>query len=359
MAVSSINYQLRLFFSWWGEELTALMPESLLSLFRNGRPMQLFYTDETLRLVNHGRTGEEVHNNFLNGIDFDDPEQKRILAGASEIRLCLEKKKYLIKKVSLPIETEENLREVLAFEMDRQTPFKADQVYYDYVILGRDKQARSLEVILILAPIDKLTYALEKLNGNDIVINAISPCEEHNGLLNRVNLLPPEKRQKPRKGYRVINYLLLFAFVLLLLANLGLPIWQKATYAQSLERELNDFKQQSAETVALRDKVEQAKLENRFLENRKKHSLQFLQILNELTLLIPDDTWLSNLELRDNTVHLHGQSVASAALIPLIDASPLFKNVTFRSPVTQNKQNNTERFHISAELVQPEAEASK
>ena len=188
MAVSSINYQLRLFFSWWGEELTALMPESLLSLFRNGRPMQLFYTDETLRLVNHGRTGEEVHNNFLNGIDFDDPEQKRILAGASEIRLCLEKKKYLIKKVSLPIETEENLREVLAFEMDRQTPFKADQVYYDYVILGRDKQARSLEVILVLAPIDKLTYALEQLNGNDIVINAISPCEEHNGLLNRVNL---------------------------------------------------------------------------------------------------------------------------------------------------------------------------
>jgi general secretion pathway protein L len=69
-----------------------------------------------------------------------------------------------------------------------------------------------------------------------------------------------------------------------------------------------------------------------------------------LTLVMPDDTWISNFELRDKTVHLHGQSVASAALIPLIDASPLFRNVSFRSPVTQNKQNNTERFYISAEL---------
>jgi general secretion pathway protein L len=359
MAVSSINYQLRLFFSWWGEELAALMPESLLSLFRNGRPLQLFYAEETLRLVNHGKTGEEVHTNFLSSIDLEDADQKRILAGASEIRLCLEKKKYLIKKVSLPIETEENLREVLAFEMDRQTPFKADQVYYDYVILGRDKQTRTLEVILILAPIDKLTYALGLLNDNEIVINAISPCEEHNGLYNRVNLLPPEKRERPRKGYRRLNYLLLFAFLALLLANLALPIWQKSSYAKGLEQELADFKKQSAETVALRDKVDQAKLENRFLETKKKRSLQMLQILNELTLVIPDDTWISNFELRDNTIHLHGQSVASAALIPLIDASPLFKNVSFRSPVTQNKQNNTERFHISAELETPVEGASQ
>jgi general secretion pathway protein L len=359
MAVSSINYQLRLFFSWWGEELTSLLPESLLSLFRNGRPVQLFYADETLRLVNHGKTGEEVHNNFLNGIDFEDPDQKRVLAGASEIRLCLEKKKYLIKKVSLPIETEENLREVLSFEMDRQTPFKADQVYYDYVILGRDKQARTLEVILILAPIDRLAYALGLLNDNDIVINAISPCEEHNGLFNRVNLLPPDKREKPRKGYRLLNYFLLVTFVALLLANLVLPIWQKSTYARTLEQEVNDFKKQSAETVALRDKVDQAKLENRFLETKKKRSLPILQILNELTMVIPDDTWINSFELRDNTIHLHGQSVASAALIPLIDASPLFKNVSFRSPVTQNKQNNTERFHISAELEQPAEDASK
>ena len=353
MAVSTISYQLRVFFTWWGEELSSLLPEFLLTIFRNGKPVKLYYAEETLRLVNHGVTGEEVHNNFLNGIDFDDPDQKKVLTGASEVRLCLEKKKYLIKKVTLPIETEENLREVLSFEMDRQTPFTANQVYYDYVVSGRDKKARTLEVTLVLAPIERLTYALEVLQGNKIVINAISPCEEHIGIFNRVNLLPPEKREKPKKGFRYINYLLLLILFLLLLANLALPIWQKSIYAKKLELEVDEFKQKSVEAVALRKKVDQAKLENKFLEEKKRDTFQILQILNELTMVVPDDTWVSNFEVRNREVHLHGQSVASASLISLIDASPLFNNVSFRSPVTQNRKNNTERFHISAELDLP------
>jgi hypothetical protein len=70
-----------------------------------------------------------------------------------------------------------------------------------------------------------------------------------------------------------------------------------------------------------------------------------------LTLLLPDDTWVNHFEIRDDKVHIHGQSVASAVLIPLIESSKLFQNVSFRSPVTQNKKYNTERFHISAELI--------
>jgi general secretion pathway protein L len=350
MRVTSINYQLREFFSWWSSELAAMLPDSVVSLLHNGRPLQLHYADETVRLVNYGKTGEEVHQNFHSGIDFDDPEQRRTLGAASEIRLCLEKKKYLIKKVTLPIETEENLREVLSFEMDRQTPFTPDQVYYDYIINQRDKQARTLDVTLILAPVDKLSYALTLLEKHNVNINAISPSEEHIGGFNRVNLLPPEKRRKPPRAYRLVNYSLLLTFFLLLFANLALPIWQKSGYAKDLEAQLAGFKQQSAKAVALRSKLEQAELENRFLEAKKRQVLAPTQIINELTLVIPDDTWISNFELRDAVVHLHGQSVASAALIPLIDASPLFRNVSFRSPVTQNRQNNTERFHISAEL---------
>jgi general secretion pathway protein L len=350
MAVSSINFQLREFFFWWGSEIASMLPDSVVSLFQNGRPLKLFYTDETLRLVNHGRTGEEVQENFHSGIDFDDPEQRRILGAASEIRLCLEKKKYLIKKVTLPLETEENLREVLSFEMDRQTPFTPDQVYYDYIVNERDKQARTLDVSLILAPIDKLSYALDLLQSQNVSINAISPCEEHTAIFNRVNLLPVERRRKPQKAYRLINYFLMLTFLALLIGNLALPVWQKSVYAKTVEEKLVHYKQQSAEAVALRGKLEQAELEQRFLETNKRDSLQLTQIINELTLVIPDDTWISTLELRDGVVHLHGQSVASAALIPLIDASPLFRNVSFRSPVTQNRQNNTERFHISAEL---------
>ncbi|MCU7933407.1 MAG: PilN domain-containing protein [Candidatus Thiodiazotropha sp. (ex Dulcina madagascariensis)] len=350
MVAQSLRYQLSSFWTWWRGEIARLMPERMRTLFRGGKPARLLYQGEVLRIINQGLNGEEVVGNYLREIDFQDPEQRRVLTSASEIRLCLERKKYLFKKVTLPIETEENLREVLAFEMDRQTPFSADQVYYDYLINGRDKQNRSLDITLILAPVSQISNALEQLQENDIRINAISPCEESDPNLNAVNLLPLERREKPHKRYRYINLLLLLLLLLLLCANLILPLWQKTKQAEALDSALSRFQQQASEVAALKEEVDRARLENRFLETKKRQSQQLLELLHELTLLIPDDTWISHFEIRGDTVHLHGQSLAAAALIPLIESSRLFQNVSFRSPVTQNRQNNTERFHISAEL---------
>ncbi len=328
-----------------------LLPERIRTLLRGGKPAQLLFKDETLRIVNQGLSGAEVAENYLRVIDFDDSEHRRVLNSASEIRLCLENKKYLFKKVTLPIETEENLREVLAFEMDRQTPFSVDQVYYDYVVNTRDKQNRTLDITLILAPIDKISLALKQLEENRVRINAISPCEEIDPNLNEVNLLPPEKREKPHKRYRLINLTLFLFLLLLFTGSLMLPLWQKSTLLKQLETELDEYKSKATQVAALREQVTSARGETRFLEEKKINSKPVLDILLELTLLLPDDTWVSNFEVRENTVHLHGQSTASASLIPILETSKLFQNVSFRSPVTRSKKNNTERFHISADLA--------
>ncbi|MBT2971492.1 MAG: PilN domain-containing protein [Candidatus Thiodiazotropha sp. (ex Ctena orbiculata)] len=351
MARQSLIYQLKNFWYWWSGEITALMPERVRALLRGGKPAQLLYKDETLRIVNQGMSGAEVAENYLRIIDFNDAEHRRVVNSASAIRLCLEPKKYLFKKVSLPLETEENLREVLAFEMDRQTPFNADQVYYDYVINARDKQNRTLDITLILAPIDKISLALKQLEENNVRINAISPCEEINPDLNEVNLLPPEKREKPRKRYRLVNLMLFLIMLPLLVGNMILPVWQKSVLAKQLEIELDDYRSKAKQVAALRELVTKAKQENSYLEEKKLNSVSVLEILLELTLLIPNDTWVSNFEVRDNSLHLHGQSTSSASLIPILETSKLFQNVTFRSPVTRSKKSNTERFHISAELV--------
>ena len=358
LAAQSLRYRLHGFWTWWSGEIASLSPEPLRVLFSGGRPTRLLYENDVLRIVKDGISGKEVAENYLRVIDFRSPEHKRVFSAASEVRLCLERKKYLFKKVILPIEAEENLREVLAFEMDRQTPFNADQVYYDYVINGRDKQNRCLDITLILAPADKISNALRQLDENDVRISAISPCEEVDSKLNAVNLLPPEKREKPRKRYRFINRLLFPVLLLVMTANLMLPVWQKSMFTTRLESELNRYQQQADEVATLRQAVDRAEFENRFLEDKKRTSKQMLEILHELTLLLPDDTWVSHFEIRDDKVHLHGQSVASAVLIPLVESSKLFRNVSFRSPVTQNKKSNTERFHISAELLSEQQDES-
>ena len=39
----------------------------------------------------------------------------------------------------MPAATEENLPQVLSFEMDRLTPFRSDEVYFDHRVVGRDR----------------------------------------------------------------------------------------------------------------------------------------------------------------------------------------------------------------------------
>ena len=48
---------------------------------------------------------------------------------------------------------------------------------------------------------------------------------------------------------------------------------------------------------------------------------------------------------------LQGQSTMSSSLIALIEASPLFENVEFRSPVVQVAGTDADRFHLSADVV--------
>ena len=56
-----------------------------------------------------------------------------------------------MRRVTMPAATEENLRQVLGFEMDRLTPLRADEVYFDYRVVSRDAAAGQIAVQLAVA----------------------------------------------------------------------------------------------------------------------------------------------------------------------------------------------------------------
>ena len=68
-------------------------------------------------------------------------------ANDAEIILLIPENKILIKFLTLPISAKDNIREILGFEMDRQTPFTADQVYFDHLQLdSTSKEKLQLEL---------------------------------------------------------------------------------------------------------------------------------------------------------------------------------------------------------------------
>jgi general secretion pathway protein L len=74
------------------------------------------------------------------------------------------------------------------------------------------------------------------------------------------------------------------------------------------------------------------------------------QVLRELTIIVPDDTWLSEFTCQDNRVTIRGFSGNSSVLLGALEASPLFRQVRFGAPITQDARVQREVFLIQSEL---------
>ena len=71
-------------------------------------------------------------------------------------------------------------------------------------------------------------------------------------------------------------------------------------------------------------------------------------LLKELGDVIPQDAHLTSLNMRGDRLTLEGLARSASELVPALDKSKLFRNVSFSSPTT--KTGDKERFTLTAEV---------
>jgi general secretion pathway protein L len=165
-----------------------------------------------------------------------------------------------------------------------------------------------------------------------------------------VNLLPPEQRRRRGKVRRMLNTGLGALAGTLLVAVLAQPLWNKWKTIQLLEVEAAAAAQDAAAAEQLRQRVDQLTEAATFLVDKKRATPLVLEVLTELTSILPDDTWLSGVSIRGREVQLRGFSSASAALIPIVESSPLLRGASFRAPILRDSLSEAERFDLAAAI---------
>ncbi len=361
MQSSTLKFQhlsnpLREFFRWWQSELIALVPERLREITRlerqrwilelRGEKIHAFCPDKHEDLPALGylfSLDEDSEQRALALRELKDRDPER-----SELILRLPPQQTLSKVLTLPLAAEENLRQVLGFEMDQQTPFNAEQVYYDFQVLKKNPAAQQLSVHLTLVPRRFLDGILERLNALGIEFDTVDVAGASSA---SINLLPPERRRPRKPTLQRLNLALAGFACLLLIATLALPLWRKAELEEQLQAEIATVQKEAQSVSTLRKQLDELTQQAHFLAEAKATSPVLIQVLDELTRLLPDGTWLYQLELNGKEVLMQGESPASSTILGLIEASPLFRNVTYRSPVTQNRATGGERFNLAAEVV--------
>jgi len=336
------------FWSWWSAELIALLPENFREAIAQRKQrvfVELDGADVVVRQGTPGQTREVVRR----PLDSPDDPIADLPRDVSQTIMLMPSDKILARSLSLPLAAEENLREVLAFEMDRQTPFSATQVYYDFLVTERVSSQQRLSLDLVYSPRDVMDHLLDSVSRHGVHPDIVTSRGD-DGELRPVNLLPANKRQNKRKTAQRLNFMLAALAMLLFGTAVALPLVQKGQVVRALEAELQNALADAEEGIQLRQDVEILAEGSRLLVEKKQSNFLVVQVIDEVSRILPDHTWLNRLDIAGDELQVQGQSSSAAALIALMESSPMLHNARFRSPVIQIPHTNEERFHLSAEI---------
>jgi general secretion pathway protein L len=335
---------------WWLDELWKMLPENLRQIVASANQRLVVSTDGDEFIVRHGSAKQFQEIGRISSANENAPAFA-IPDDAKQCTLLLPREWVLTRTLTLPLAAEENLREVLSFEMDRHTPFAADQVYYDYVINRRSPAGKNLSLQLFVAPRPLVDEAMARLSAAGIQPDVTSTHAPDGSVEESINLLPADKRYNRDTLLRRMNLSLAVLAILLVTTAIIVPLLQKGRMIRTLEAEVQVAAIAAEGTSQLRQEVEKLVEGSRYLVNKKRTEPTTVELLDEMTGIIPDHTWVNRIDIDGGEIQLHGQSGSAAELIALIETSETFGNAQFRSPLTQVVRTDEERFHIAAEVL--------
>jgi general secretion pathway protein L len=353
MLNSTLDSQvIKKFFHWWKKELSFLIPNTISQFFNDSRGfiiIQIKADKIHFTYVNNNKTQNiaSLEHNEAGLLNYQQLKLDNLNLEKSKIILRLNKDEGIIKELTLPKAVEENLSQVITYELDRYTPFNQQQVYYAVkkIAIENDK----IKLKLILTPKNKLDTAYETLNQWGIIPWLV----DYDGMANNLqddyeyyNLLPEEKRYKQNKKALIFQSSLIASIVLLFASIFILPVWFQYESGQSLENKIYKIKRKAIEVQELQNKIAVLSEKTDWLIAQKKKYPPLIEILETISQLLKDDTSLTMLEYKNEKVHLTGESPAASTLIKILESSPLFSNADFESTVTKNKTTGLERFRI-------------
>ncbi|RPH52035.1 MAG: hypothetical protein EHM85_04330 [Desulfobacteraceae bacterium] len=160
-----------------------------------------------------------------------------------------------------------------------------------------------------------------------------------------INLLPAGLRKKVSKVGYYAMFVLAGLLILSILAWGGGNLLRQKRVSDKLDSEI---KQLGAEVEEInRTQARIKELENKIdaINTLYRRHVPALSVLRDLSKDIPEGAWLDRITITDKGGDIEGHADSASALIPLLAASPLLKDVAFLSPITKSKDGK-EKFRI-------------
>jgi Tfp pilus assembly protein PilN len=332
----------------------------------------------------------------------------------SNLVMGLANEKVILREIEYPLAVKENLRSTLDYDIDKYIPLSADEIYFDYQVIEEDRGDNRLKLLLAMMkktecepylsfcrkwpggvyglclssvaavncyaflsgdkqyPLnervrgllmknreilsDEDVFQTSSLRGANIPSPNLVPAfglalEILWEVPFRINLLPTEVRKKPS---RMGQYALIGLVALLILSAAawgGGYFFRQQMRLRAVEEEAKRLSSEVATVTKMQERIKEIEENIEILKGVRDRDPSILNILKELTEIIPETAWVKDFRLTDKGISLNGYAESASELITLLESSPLFENVGFSSAIRPDANEEKESFNIGLQLV--------
>ena len=356
---SAIDLDVKKFFRWWKRELSFLVPDRIRQLVSDRHGTLIVRPEGNQFALSCWFEGSEEPLIKLDRDELGIAKYKEMLAADERLQKAdlifrLTRKYAIQKELSLPAAAKENLYQVVTYELSRYSPFSAEHAYYAVKALDVANEPGQIRVMLILTAREVLDTFYGDLKAFGMAPKFVDYEDAANSLVQSeetYNLLPEWLREKTDKTAQLIHAGLAGLVALLMVAVLALPVWLEYHSVHDLEEKIGAIEKAAKSTKALQSEVDALVDETKQLIEKKTEKPPVVAVLDTLSKLIKDDTWLTYAQYASGQLQVQGESPAASTLISVLEAADFFANAKFVSPVTRDNVTKLERFQITVDIT--------
>jgi len=293
-------------FHWWLEELSQLMPQQL--RFQR-KPGAVAWTD-------------------LKRMEFRDAQGARLTGDAQPAHgaAVLSPDLYLLRRIELPAMRLADVRKLVDNELDRLTPFRKEDVWYDVRVGERNEVSGTQTVELGVLPRDTAERVETQLKDAGFKADALRAGHEPGAAL---DFLPA---MRGRDQGTIRPYMVWLAVAALFLFNIAVMIVRDVNQLDGL-REATASQAQIVDLARrLRGRIDVENTQRAQLLEARSQTAP-LKRLADVTRALPAGAWVQTLTWDGRDLHLVGSAD------PGIDVSASLKRLTSR--ITSNAPAGT------------------
>jgi general secretion pathway protein L len=344
---------------WWFDELRHLIPT---------RVRQALSADPITVQIRVHDNGTDVQQVRIKG--FSNVERQR-LEGPRDPRSALvwvAKRRWrwgplmrvdvalpasccLIRRRKVPVAAVERIGDVLALEVERTTPFGMEDIRHAWRVIGpAPLDDASLQVVHVIAKRRLIDPLLVEAGSMGVPISAVDVVGAEGDRMG-FNLL--SRGEAPPSLARRLSWAIATAAALLVpvcAATVVVAMQRQDQALAQLEVETNAARK---EAQAVRKRVQDADaLSDRIgaLRLRRAEGIRVIALWEEVTRLLPDTAWLTNVRVENDVLWIDGYARSASELVGIIAHSPMLSGVALSAPVVREEPRASERFQIRMKI---------